>query len=92
MRLIDYFRILKALVIFVLLFVCMNYVPNKNGKFLEETLAGSTSDAVKTLRRVLYFIMTAPSTLASYSKISPLPLSLCHTIESITNDSSFNLQ
>ena len=39
---LDYFRILKALIILFLLFVCMNCVPNQNGKVLEETLAVST--------------------------------------------------
>ena len=84
MRLIDCFRILKALVIFVLLFVCMNYVPNKNGKFLEETLAGSTSDAVKTLRRVLYFIMTPPPpphVSKSFKNLSPSSVTLSHNRE-----------
>ena len=37
----------------------MNYVPNQNGKVLEEKLAGSNSDAVKTtLRRLRYFKTT----------------------------------
>ena len=37
----------------------MNYVPNQNGKVLEETLAGSNSDAVKTtLRHLRSFKMT----------------------------------
>ena len=36
----------------------MNYVPNPNGKVLEETLAGFNSDDVKTtLRRSRYFKM-----------------------------------
>ena len=35
----DYFRILKALIIF--LFFCVNYVSNQNGKVLKEMLAGS---------------------------------------------------
>ena len=33
MGLIDYIRILKALIILFLLYFCMNYVPNQNGKF-----------------------------------------------------------
>ena len=52
MGLIDYFRILKALAISFLLFVCMNYVPNQNDKVQEETLADSNSDAVKTTLRL----------------------------------------
>ena len=52
MGLFDYFRILKALIILFLLFVCMNYVLNQNGKVLEETLAGFNSGDVKiTWRR-----------------------------------------
>ena len=52
MGLIDYSRILKALTISFLLFVCMNYVPNQNDKVQEETLADSNSDAVKTTLRL----------------------------------------
>ena len=44
MGLRDYFRILKALIILFLLFICMNYVPNQNGKVLEEMLVGFNSD------------------------------------------------
>ena len=43
----DYFGILKALIILFSLHICMNYVPNKNRKAQEETLADSSSDAVK---------------------------------------------
>ena len=53
MGLFDYFRTLKALINLFLLFVCMNYVPNQNGKVLEETLAGLNSDDVKTTLRHL---------------------------------------
>ena len=56
MRSIDYLRILKALIILFLLYICMNYVPNKYGKVQEETLANSSSDAVKTTLR-LYVIL-----------------------------------
>ena len=45
MEVIDYFRILKAFLIFFF----MNNVPDQNGKKLEEILAGSNSDAVKTI-------------------------------------------
>ena len=40
----------------------MYYVPNQNGKVLEETLAGSKSDAVKTTltRHLRYFKMILP--------------------------------
>ena len=54
-RLIDYFRILKTIIILFLLYICMNNVPNQNVKVQEETLANSNSDAVKTTLR-LYFI------------------------------------
>ena len=69
MGLIDYFSILKDLIILFLLFVCMNYVPNQDGKVLEETIAGFNSDAAKTtLRRLCYFKMILP--------LLPIPLSL----------------
>ena len=39
----------------------MNYVPNQNGKVLEETLAGFNSDDMKiTLRRLRFFKMKLP--------------------------------
>ena len=79
MVLLDYFRILKALIILFLLFVCMNYVPNQNGKVLEETLAGFNSDDVKkTLRRLRYFTMTL-FLLQVLQKSQLIPLSLCYT-------------
>ena len=79
MGLLDYFRILKALIILGLLFVCMNYVPNQNGKVLEETLAGFNSDHVKTtLRHLCCFKMTLPL-LQVLQKSRPIPLSLCYT-------------
>ena len=46
--LIDYFRILKTIIILFLLYICKNNVPNQNLKVQEETLADSNSDAVKT--------------------------------------------
>ena len=74
MGLIDYFRILKALIILFLLFVRMNYIPNQNGKVLEETPAGFNSD-------------DSPS-FASSSEISPYStVTLSHKIESIMNGS-----
>ena len=52
---------MKALIILFLLFICLNYVPNQNGKVLEEMLAGFNSDDVKTtLRRLRCFKMTLP--------------------------------
>ena len=59
-----------------LLFACMNYVPNHNGKVLEETFAGFSSDAVKTrLRCLRYFKMTL-HLLQVLQKPLPIPLSL----------------
>ena len=84
--LIDYFSIFKALIILFLLFACMNYVPNQNGKVLAETLAGFNSDAVKTtFMRLCYSKMTLPL-LQVFQKSFPIPLSLCHT-QYITNGS-----
>ena len=78
MGLVDHFRILIALINLLLLFICMNYVPNQNRKFLEETLAGSNSDDMKTiLRRLRYFKMTLPL-LQVLQKSLPISLSLCH--------------
>ena len=59
--LIDYFRILKALINLSLLFVCMSYVFNQNGKVQEETLTEPNSVVMKaTLRRLRYFKMILP--------------------------------
>ena len=56
----------------------MNYVLNQNGKVLEETLAGSNSDPLKTTLRCLrYFKLTLPF-LQVLQKSLPNPLSLCH--------------
>ena len=78
MGLIDYFRILKALINLFLLFVCVSYVPNQNGKVLEETLAGSDLAAVKTTLRQYqrYFKTTLP--LLTVFQSLPIFLSLCH--------------
>ena len=79
MRLLDYFRILEALTILFLLFVCMNYVPKQNGKVPEKTPAGFNSDDVKTtLRRLRCFKMTLPH-LQVLQKSHLIPQSLCHT-------------
>ena len=83
MGLLDYFRILKALTILFLLFVCMNYVPKQNGKVLEETLAGFNSDDVKTtLRRLHCFKMTLPL-LQTLQKSLPISLSLYYTQQGV---------
>ena len=65
----------------------MNYFPNQNGKVLKETITGSNSDAVKiTLRRLCRFKMILPL-LQVFQKSFPIPVTLSHTIESITNGS-----
>ena len=52
----------------------MNYVPNQNGKVLEETVAGSNSDAVKTTLWCLrYFKMTLALLLVLQKSLS-IPL------------------
>ena len=57
----------------------MNYVPNQNGKVLEEILAGFNSDGVKiTLKPLSYFKITLPL-LQVLQKSLPIPLSLFHT-------------
>ena len=81
MGLLDYFRKLfyltiKALKTLFLLFVCMKYVPNQNGKVLEETLAGFNSNDVKTtLKHLSCFKITLPF-LKVFQKSLPIPLSL----------------
>ena len=58
---IYYFRILKAFIILFLFFKKQYPNRNQNGKVLEETLASSNSDAVKTtLRGQRYLKMTLP--------------------------------
>ena len=60
MGVVDYFRSLKAFIISFLFFF-MNNILNKNETVLEETLADSNSDAVKTTFRGLrYFKMALP--------------------------------
>ena len=64
----------------------MNYVPNQNWK-VQETLADSNSDAVKTTLR-LYVFQNDPPCFSNSSKISThSSVTLPHTIESITNGS-----
>ena len=78
MGLIHYFRIWKTLML-SLLFVCMDYVSNHNGKVLEETFACFNLDAVKRrLRYLSYFKMTL-TRLQVLQKPLPIPLPLCHT-------------
>ena len=88
MGLIDYFRILKALIILFLLYICANYVPNQNGKVQEETLADSNLDAVKTSFQNSTLYQNDLSSFSSSSKISPrFSVTLSHTTESIANGS-----
>ena len=55
----------------------MNYIPNQKRKVLEETLAGSNSDAVKTtLRQRLRYCKILLPTLQVFQKSLPIPLSL----------------
>ena len=57
----------------------MNYIPNQNGKVLEETLSGFNSDNVETtLRRLLCFKMTV-LLLQVLQKSHPILVSLCYT-------------
>ena len=77
--LVDYFRIFKALIILFLLFACMNYIPNQNGKVLEETLA----DFIR-LRRLPYF---RPSITSSLNISQHSSVTFPHAIESIMNGS-----
>ena len=56
----------------------MNYVPNQNGQVLEETLARSISDEVKTTLWRLRYFKTTLAFLVVLQKSLPIPLSLCH--------------
>ena len=57
----------------------MNNAPNQNdGKVLEETLADSNSDSVKTTLRGLHYFKMALLLLQVLEKLLPIPLSLCH--------------
>ena len=80
MGLIDCFRILKALIILFLFifFFLMNYVPNHNGKVLEETLADFDLDAVKTTWSGLHYFKMILPLLQVLQKSLPIPLSPCH--------------
>ena len=77
MGLVDYFRTLKALRILFLLFFYIHYVPNENGKVLEETLAGSNLDSVKTTLSCLRYFKITLLLLQVLHKFVPIPLSLC---------------
>ena len=60
----------------------MNYVPNQNGKVLEERLAGFNSGGVKTiLGRLRCFRMILPP-LQVLQKSHPIPVTLLHATES----------
>ena len=67
MRLLDYFRILKALIILFLLLFCMNYVPNQNGKVLEEKLASFNSDDVNKSMETRALFQNDPPSFAGYT-------------------------
>ena len=77
--LIDYFRILKALIISLLLFVYIDYVPNQNRKVLDETLAGFSSDDVETVLGGLHCFKKTLLLLQALQKLIPIPLPFCHT-------------
>ena len=57
----------------------MNYVPNQNGKVLEETLAGFNSDDMKTTLSCLRCFKISLPLLKVLQKSLPVPLSLCYT-------------
>ena len=90
MELLDYFRILKALIILFLLFVCMIYVPNQNGK----TLAGFNLDDLKTTLRHLRFLKMTVPLLQVLQKSHPYSsVTLLHTIESReSTEGPYNIQ
>ena len=77
MELIDYFIILKTIIILFLLYICITNVPNKNVKVQEETLADSNSDAVKTILR-LYVISKWHTLFLKFFK--NFSLFLCHFV------------
>ena len=88
MGLIDNFRNLKALIILFLLFVCMNYVPNKNRKDFKVKQASFNSDYVKKSIETSTLFQNDPPTFESSSKISPhFSGTFSHPIKSITNSS-----
>ena len=69
----------------------MKYVPNQNGKVLEEALAGFDSDDVKRCENnnemSALFQNYSPS-FASFPRVFPhFSVTLLHTIESIMNSS-----
>ena len=71
--LIDLVRILKALIILFLLYICMNYASNQNGKVQEETLAYSNSLYLNSI----YFKIILPL-FQVFQKPLPIHLSLRH--------------
>ena len=77
MGLVDYFRILKALTILFLLFVCMNYVPNQMGKLWKKCWQVS----IQILRKQHWDININskwPSLFCKFFK--NLSLFLCHLV------------
>ena len=82
MVLLDYFRILKALIVLFLLFVCMNYVPNQNRKVLKETLEGFNSDECENNIEMSTLFQNDCLSFGSSSKSSPhSSVTFLHTIE-----------
>ena len=57
----------------------MNYIPNQNGKVLEETLADFNSDDVKTTLKCLRCFKMTFLFLQVLKKSLPIPMSLCYT-------------
>ena len=78
MEVIDYFRILRA----IIMSFFMNKVQNKNEKVLEEILAGSYSNAVKTKVRGPHNFQNDPPFSKSFSTFL---FPLLYTVESINN-------
>ena len=84
--LIDYFRILKVLIILFLLFVYMNYVPKweSSGRNASRFQFRCCENTIETSK----LFQNDPPSFASSSKISShSSITLSHTIENIKNDS-----
>ena len=75
MVLIDFFKILKVIVILRFYYFFMDYIPTQNGTVLEETLAGSSSDTVETVLRRLHNFKMTLSLLQAPQKSLPIHLS-----------------
>ena len=89
--LIDYFRILKALIILFLLFVRMNYVPNQNEKVLKEKRSKFQFICCENnIEKSSTLFQNDSHSFVSFSKISPhSSVTLSHSIESITSSSVY---